>query len=128
MLILWALESDDSITVDSLYETSFWIWMYNLPANKWIVKVVNLIGAKMGTVQQVEDESLWNRCIQFKVKILVDKLLQLGLFVKDSESRRSWVCFCYEKLPEFCYWCGYIRHSEKDYSRRDKKEQVVKWS
>lgn len=50
MLMLWALESDDSITVDSLYETSFWIRMYNLHVNKWTVEVVNLIGAKMGTV------------------------------------------------------------------------------
>lgn len=69
--------------------------------NKWIVEVVNLIGAKMGMVQQVEDDSLWNRCIRFKVKIRVDKPLQLELFVKDSDSRRSWVYFHYEKLPEF---------------------------
>lgn len=51
MLILWALESDDSITVDSLDETSFWIRTYNFLVNKWTVEVVNLIGAKMRTVQ-----------------------------------------------------------------------------
>lgn len=49
----------------------------------------------------MEDESLWNRCIRFRVKIRLDKPLQLGLFVKDSYSRRSWVYFRYEKLPEF---------------------------
>lgn len=75
----------------------------------------------------MEDESLWNRCILFRAKIRVDKPLQWGLFVNDGEGRRSWVYFRYEKLPEFCYWCGHIGHFENDCSGRDGEEEVVKW-
>lgn len=127
MLVLRSLERDDSITISSLCETSFWIRMYNVPMHQRTVPVVSLLGAKVGVVQQVEEEQLWNRCIRIRVKLRVDKPLQRGLFLNDSAGRRTWVYFRYERLPEFCYWCGYIGHSEKDCSGWDGEGEVVQW-
>lgn len=61
------------------------------------------------------------------MKIWVDKPLQRGLFVTDGVGWKSWVYVRYEKLPEFCYRCGYIGHSEKDCSGRDREGEVVQW-
>ena len=30
---------------------------------------------------------------------------------KDTE---TWVSFKYEKLTNFCYWCGMVSHDEKE--------------
>lgn len=61
------------------------------------------------------------------VNIRVDKPLQRGLFVTDGEGCRSWVYFLYEKLSEFCYWCGFIGHSEKGCSAQDGEGEVAYW-
>lgn len=75
----------------------------------------------------MEDERLWDKCIRFRVTIRVDKPLQRGLFVSTEAGSRSWVYFRYEKLPEFCYWCGFLGHSEKDCSERDGVGEVAHW-
>lgn len=86
-----------------------------------------MVGTKLGVVLQVEDGLLWDKCIRFRATIRLDKPLQRGIFVTTGEIRRHWVYFCYEKLPEFCYWCGFLGYSEKDYSPRNGEGEVVQW-
>ena len=31
-----------------------------------------------------------------------------------DDNEEIWVSFKYEKLPNFCYWCGLVSHDEKD--------------
>lgn len=33
------------------------------------------------------------------------------MFDEDSE---SWVTFQYERLPNMCFWCGRLTHTDKD--------------
>lgn len=101
MIILRALEGEANITVDSLCETSFWVQMYNLPISKRTTEVVRLISARVSIVQAMEDESFWNRCIRFMVKIRVDKPLQCGLFVTDGESQKAGSIFGMRSLQNF---------------------------
>ena len=37
-----------------------------------------------------------------------------GRLVKLEEGTKGWVAFRYERLPNFCYWCGCLDHGEKD--------------
>lgn len=60
-----------------------------------------MIGARLGLVQTMEDESFWNLCIRVWMKIRVDKPLQRELFVTDGEGQKHWVYFRYEKFLEF---------------------------
>ena len=33
--------------------------------------------------------------------------------VKFEEGKKGWVAFQYERLPNFCYWCGCLDYGEK---------------
>lgn len=48
LLLLRPLEGDDSITLESLCATTFWVRLYNLPVARRTVEVVRMIGAKLG--------------------------------------------------------------------------------
>lgn len=54
----------------------------------------------------------WGRCLRIWVYIDITKPLERGrALVLNGKS--IWVSFRYEKLPQFCYFCGRIYHADK---------------
>ncbi|MEX5533454.1 hypothetical protein, partial [Pseudomonas syringae] len=51
------------------------------------------------------------------VKVLVEldvmKPLMQGIYTGNQKDGLFWVDFKYEKLPQFCYFCGIIGHSDQ---------------
>lgn len=52
------------------------------------------------------------------VKVNLDISLSLcrGRIVSLENGDKIWVSFKYERLPNICYWCGWLDHSDKDCS------------
>lgn len=48
----------------------------------------------------------WSKCLRVRVKVDVTKKLLRGkkITIKGDDGR--WVYFKYERLPNFCYYCG----------------------
>ena len=44
----------------------------------------------------------------------ISKLLCRGCVISLENSRKLWVSFKYERLPNLCYWCGCLTHANKD--------------
>ena len=34
--------------------------------------------------------------------------------VSLGQGKEIWVSFKYERLPNICYWCGYLNHDDRD--------------
>jgi hypothetical protein len=49
-----------------------------------------------------------------RIHINVTEPLCRGRMIKLEENKKGWVAFRYKRLPNFCYWCGCLDHSEKD--------------
>ena len=51
-----------------------------------------------------------------RVRVLVDisQPLCRGRVIAFDDSRERWVTFKYERLPNLCYWCRCLTHSDKD--------------
>lgn len=72
---------------------------------------------KIGDVVKVDldkGELAWGEFLQVRVTLDVRKPLLRGtkFFMGDGES--CWVRFSYERLPNFCYFYGYLGHGDKD--------------
>ena len=52
--------------------------------------------------------------LRVKVEIDVSKLLCWGRKIAINADEFIWVAFKYEKLPNFCYWCGRVSHADKE--------------
>ena len=52
--------------------------------------------------------------LRVHVEIDVSKPLCRGRKVALDDNNEQWISFKYEKLPNFCYWCGLISHDGKD--------------
>ena len=53
--------------------------------------------------------------LRVHVEIDISKPLCRGRWITLDIEEEIWVSFKYEKLPNFCYWCGMISHDGKDY-------------
>ena len=52
--------------------------------------------------------------LRVKVEIDVSKPLCWGRKIAINADEFIWVAFKYEKLPNFCYWCGRVSHADKE--------------
>ena len=63
------------------------------------------------------DKRMWlteqARFLRVRVDIPLNKSLRRGGNILNLDGEKTWVNFKYERLPSFCYACGYLGHDEK---------------
>ena len=75
------------------------------------------IGSKIGKVLDVdvpEKGVQWGRYLRVRIHMDVTKKLIRAKKVCIENDKPRWVFFQYERLPNFCYTCGRIRHNERE--------------
>jgi hypothetical protein len=74
------------------------------------------IGYKIGSLGEVEDVDVvddgvgWEEFLRVRIVVDLNKPLSKGRMLKLLNTS-VWVAFQYEKLPQFCFRCGVIRHN-----------------
>uniref|UniRef100_A0A7N2MYZ4 Uncharacterized protein n=1 Tax=Quercus lobata TaxID=97700 RepID=A0A7N2MYZ4_QUELO len=53
------------------------------------------------------------RFLRIRVDIPLNKPLRRGGNILNLDGEKTWVNFKYERLPSFCYVCGFLGHDEK---------------
>ena len=123
---LWAFDRhlvalqryDGSVPIQNLvFQTSiFWVQIHNLPFSLLTVEATLSIGETIGKVYQPKDTSEMRGGSFMRVRVEVDitKPLCRGRKISWDQSSEGWAAFMYERLPNFCYWCGLVSHGDKD--------------
>jgi hypothetical protein len=98
----------------SFDKASFWVRMYNLPLACMNSAVGYQIGSSVGQVEEVDlvEDVAWGEFLRVRILLDLSKPLSRGRMLK-IKSNSVWVAFQYEKLPNFCYHCGLLRHGYK---------------
>ena len=98
-------------------KTSFWVQIHDLPVGEMNPKAAAKIGKVCGQVYQGlcewgnQDGSTFMR---IRVGVNTSKPLCRGRKIRHADGEVGWVSFKYERLPNLCYWCGRLSHSDKD--------------
>jgi len=90
--------------------------VHGLPYKFMNVKVVEKICKVVGQVIHSNDPAKTERDKFMRIRVEMDISLPLcrGRVVSMENGKKSWVTFKYERLPNICYWCGRMDHSDCD--------------
>lgn len=78
----------------------------------------------------LKGEVVWNEFMRVCIKLDVTKPLVRGKRIKIGSSESTWVKFIYEKLPDYCYYCGLLSHGHWEceewiaLKEKDEKEKM----
>lgn len=96
---------------------SFWICLHNLPLMARNESMGRMIGNNIGESFEVdidEDEMTWGELMRIRVNINMTKPLPRGKKINVGTEKPSWIYFSYDRLPNFCYYCGQLGHGFKN--------------
>ncbi|XP_066363643.1 uncharacterized protein [Miscanthus floridulus] len=124
---------DGSKTLDEI-DFSFipiWVRVVNLPMGLMNKSTARVIGDEVGEYMEMEadgeaDGIVAARFLRLKVRLDIRKPLMRGVTISLEEGVEDrWCPLSYEFLPEFCYCCGIIGHTDKVCKKKKGKDDVM---
>ncbi|KAH7526808.1 hypothetical protein JRO89_XSUnG0053100 [Xanthoceras sorbifolium] len=120
LLVLKEASGVGRISDVNLNLTPFWIQLHNLPLACMCREVGLILGGLIGKMIEIDggsSGSCLGKFIRVRVMLDVSKPLLRGLRVKVGYPEEICsVVLCYEKLPNFCYFCGKLGHHVRECS------------
>ncbi|XP_055960851.1 uncharacterized protein LOC130015176 [Mercurialis annua] len=99
-----------------MHESPFWVRVYDLPMNCRGKAAIAKIGSKLGRVLEcgeVGNEG-WSRFERIRVMVDVSRPI-------------CWIPFKYERIQNYCYWCGCLDHTITDCETKPDQTDVSEW-
>ncbi|XP_021770650.1 uncharacterized protein At4g02000-like [Chenopodium quinoa] len=111
-------EQPSEVTFDSC---PFWIRLIDVPFRLCSIKFARDDGDCIGECLEVDESGplCWEEYMRVKVVVNITKPLRRGMKVVVETGSTKWVGFKYERLGDFCYYCGRIGHTDKDCEEKD---------
>ncbi len=117
LIILQRIEEEEAIEDVVFRETSLWVQLHGLPVQRMNPEVANTLVSSLGRIEKISDKDTnadGGQAMRIRVRLDVTKPLCRGRKARLEKGRETWIFFKYERLPNFCYWCGLLSHSDKD--------------
>ena len=91
--------------------------LHNIPLKNLTHETGEAIGSSIGKVVQVadlEDDDVGGEFLRARVTMDISKPLPRVSKLRSGGKQIGLVGLKYERLPNFCYWCGRVTHGEQD--------------
>ncbi|KAL5745637.1 hypothetical protein ACOSP7_026783 [Xanthoceras sorbifolium] len=108
--------------------SEFWIHIYTIPLACMNYKVARLIAEEVGTIVDfpMDSKDLWGKFMRIKVRIDITKPLKRGIRMRlENFDTMITALIKYERLPDFCYGCGFIGHSVKECHNSEVMKSII---
>ena len=116
LMILQRYEKDIDLCDMNFNMVNFWIQVHDIPVRFRTQKVAEKIYEAIGTMSRPEGniEVEGDGFVRVRVMVDISKPLCPGRVISLESGRELWVSFKYECLPNLCYWCGCLTHTNRD--------------
>ncbi|KAL0430791.1 UNVERIFIED_CONTAM: hypothetical protein Sradi_0705100 [Sesamum radiatum] len=116
LLVLSEVDGDDNPARIELNWVDFAVHVHDLPLSRMTKEMAEFIGNQIGKFREVDLDNggrPWGATLRIRVGINVSKPLRRILKLRTTLGAESTITFTYERLPNFCYWCGHLGHIMK---------------
>ncbi|KAL0014215.1 hypothetical protein SO802_001284 [Lithocarpus litseifolius] len=116
LVMLQRYNSDIPVRDLVFQKTLFWVQVHDIPMRFMKRKVAEEICDTIGEVQKSTGAVDEEGGHFIRVCVLIDISLPLcrGRLITAENGGKIWIRFKYERLPNFCFWCGRLNHSDKN--------------
>ena len=116
LFVFEPLQQDSNPHSVVLNYADFWVQVYDLCTGYISEQVVKAIGNYIGQFVYSDPKNfdgLWKSFLRVRVRMDISKSLKKNMKIKKRNQEETWVNFKYERLPNFCFFCGIIGHAER---------------
>lgn len=117
MVLLRKLETGEDPGSVKMDHCEFYVHMKGLPLPFCHGRIAVHIGNSMGKFIDFDEEDHkhnWGAILRVRVSIDITQPLQRVMNIEGPNNQSLQVTFSYERLPNFCYYCGMLGHLVKD--------------
>lgn len=111
-------EGEDPIAVP-LQHVEMWVQIYDIPKGFLSENILKSVASYIGTYIKSDQNTFvggWKPYVRIRVLLDINKPLKRRLKIKREGDSWSWLNFKYKRLGTFCFVCGIIGHSERDFN------------
>ena len=116
LMVIQEILNESNIDKSILTTIPFWIQIHRVPLIRFNETTARSVGAVFGKVLDVDRDIAFCRrlgCLRVLVDLDVRKRLIQGFNISVNGNEVK-IEFKYERLPNFCYWCGFLNHVAND--------------
>lgn len=118
ILLFEDLKENSSIEELEFKYVEFWVHFHNLPRVCFCRKYAVALAKSIGEFVEAESDEkgkMEGETLRVRVKLNVSKPLRRGTNIKaGTMAEKKWIRVTYEKLPDFCYYCGRLGHVDQE--------------
>ncbi|XP_021757945.1 uncharacterized protein LOC110722981 [Chenopodium quinoa] len=121
LMLLKDIQGEEQPSEVVFDRTPMWVRLYDVPFNKRNPLIMSEIGNMLEGFMELDDTDPlgWGEFMRIRVMLDVTKPLRWGLLVAVGSATTKWIDVKYERLSDFCFYCGILDHTDREC---DKKE------
>ena len=116
LMALIRYDKEATFHASVLAKIAFWVQVFDIPLRFRNREVAEQICESVGTIHHPVDAPDCDGGSFIRVRVIIDisRPLCRGRLITLEDGNEHWVSFKYERLTNFCYWCGCATHVDRD--------------
>ncbi|WCJ27078.1 hypothetical protein M5689_008853 [Euphorbia peplus] len=129
LILMYEIQGFEQPSEIEINHCWFWVRIYDLPLDRRDECSIYKVAKKIGRVCAIQEEDIGTlgSSVRVRVEVDINKQLVRGTYIRNSAKKACWVYFRCEKLPNFCYLCGFIGHVMDDCVTNDQEDVGENW-